>query len=132
MKPFGIALCMLLAGCGSSAASLTNQELAAGQQLDAAQSAAVDQVREACPGLAGYFPDIRITEVRVPGYNGDSTVVFDVADRAREELSNMMVEGERCYIDTSGGVSSTGKRACVSVCRQREFMGSDGPPYRLD
>lgn len=133
MKPTVVVICFLLAGCAPSPSLPTNQELALGLQLSPLQSAAVDQVRQACPGLAEYFPDTRITEVLIPGIADDveSTVIFEVADRSRDELSSMMAEGHRCYLDTSNGITSTSKRPCLSVCRKREYMGENSPPYQL-
>jgi hypothetical protein len=125
MKRIALLAAVMLTACHASTDGRAVAELAPGVVLDAAQSAAVKRLRQACPGLDGYFPDLRITAVE------SSIVSVEIPNNPANVPDALQAWGNACQYETAGEHIATSKLACASVCAQRQHTG-DGAPYLLN
>ena len=129
---FGLAF-LALAACSAETSEKTAPESPTPSQYVGLAGQAINNVKDACPGLEKYYPG-----VTVAGVTGNERAGFEtqflVHDSSKIPTDRKVFTGESCNFRTGGPVSNgvnTSKRACIALCTDTPFTGDAIMDYKI-
>ncbi|HEY1136592.1 MAG TPA: hypothetical protein VGE64_03785 [Xanthomonadaceae bacterium] len=129
MKAIFAAAAILLVACSSPSDQGVVPAVAASVAMNEQQSAGVEKVLRACPGIVEYLPDTQITDFYT--FEGVDHYVFKVPRPAPKVPGEYLAEGHTCTVSVRGGDAAIAKRPCVSICRMHK-VDEPHPPQSME